>query len=218
MRIVLLCCTIAALLSGCALQEQRKLLLAPEPLNAAATRPAFSDAYARALAAAQATPTKAAIVAYVDAGNALNGQHCVEWTDRLTQARRGLIASDRNIGVFAGFLTALFGVFGASAEAVAVLGASMAAAHGFGTGLQDTVLGAPSQYQAQAVILGLQQDCGDKVLADATGPGLKLGQAYGRLESCSRLCSFDAATEAANKAMAATPITVQTNGALGIAR
>lgn len=207
---------IVLLLSGCALQEQRKLLLAPEPLNSSATRAVFVDAYAKALAEAQASGTKPNVLAYVDSGNALNALNCAQWTDRLTQARRGLVASDRNIGVFAGLLTALFGIFGASADAVAVLGAGTAAAHGFGTGMQDTVLGAPSQYQAQAAILGLQQQCADQLLTDAQAGGMTFGRAYGRLEACARVCSADAATEAANHAIANTAIVVSPTGALRV--
>lgn len=205
---------IVLMLSGCALQEQRQLLYAPEPLNTPTSKTAFSDAYAKALAEAQTSSAGHSVERYVDAGNAANTRACVDWLGRVTLARRGIVASDRNIGVAAGLVTALLGIFGASTEAVAVLGAGVAAAHGFGTNLQADVLGAPSQYQAQAAILSLLGQCSDQLTIDA--PLLKFSQAYQRLEACHSICSFEAATEAANQALSGTTITVSPSGAMRV--
>lgn len=208
------CVLLVCLLAGCTTtpMQLRRELFAPVPLNDVATRSAFERDYAQALVNAQASPTETNIIAYIDAGNALNTRNCTEWLSRVTLARRGLVLSDHNLGVAAALLTTIAGIAEWSSPTVATLGALGVAAQGFGTNLQTDVLGAPSQYQAQAMLLGLQATCSNQLLADA--PDLKFGTAYARLEACARVCSYDAAAEAANNALATTPILVTPSGAL----
>lgn len=207
-----------AMLSGCSgpLQRERQLLFAPEALNVPTTRPAFTDTYAHALAEAQANPNESSILSFIDAGNALNARNCGEWLTRVTLARRGIVASDHNLGVASALVTTIAGIAEWNPAAVATLGALQVAAQGFGANLQSDVLGAPSQYQAQATVLGLLGSCSDLLLADA--PGLRFSQAYSRLEACARVCTFDGAAAAANTALTATPLTVAPHGAVRAVR
>lgn len=189
------------LLSGCAqiesFQKERAKYFAPEPLPDHKT--IFTAAYTQALTDAHKNPTPQSIAAFVDAGNALNAQYCTNWFQKLTLARRGLVSSDHNLAVAGGLLTMLAGILDWSSKAVAILGASQAAIQAFGTNIQTDILGAPSQFQAQETVYALQRDCGDKLLKDA--PSLSFSSAYGRLEGCSRICSFDAASDVATKAL-----------------
>jgi hypothetical protein len=205
---------VVIVLTGCSTtpMQMRRELYAPVPLNDPATRPAFTDTYARALAAAQSGGDSTSIAAYIDAGNAMNARNCSEWLSRVTLARRGLVASDHNLGVASALLTTMAGIGEWNPASVAVLGALQVAAQGFGSNLQSDVLGAPSQYQAQASVLGLLGTCSDQLLADA--PGLRFSQAYARLENCEHVCSFDGAAAAASAALAATPIVVGPSGAI----
>ncbi len=72
--------------------------------------------------------------------------------------------------------------------------------------VQTDVLLAPSPYTVQTTLLGMLGSCGDQLRADA--PGLSFGQAYVRLEGCSRVCSFESAQAAANNALTTTVTTV----------
>lgn len=192
-------------LSGCsgfdALQKQRREYFAPEPLPSYKT--VFTKAYGDALKDAHEKQTPAHIVAFVDAGNALNARHCNEWLSRVTLARRGLVASDHALGVAGALATTLAGIARASSSTVAVLGATEVAIQGLSNTFQQDVLGAPSEYQAQSTILGLLNACSDRLLADA--PNLKFSQAYARLEGCARYCSFEAASAAATRALQIAP-------------
>ncbi len=201
-------------LSGCSTNpmQTRRELYAPVPLNDPATRPAFTNAYARALAAAQSNGDPGSIAAFVDAGNAMNARNCSEWLSRVTLAKRGLVASDHTLGVASSLATTIMGIAEASPVSVAILGALGVAVQGFSTNLQGDVLGAPSQYQAQATVLGLLGTCSDQLLADA--PTLRFSQAYSRLENCEHVCSFDGAAAAASAALATTPIVVGPSGAI----
>lgn len=192
-------------LEGCAgieaIQKQRRELFAPEPLPSYKT--VFSKAYGDALKEAHANPTPVTITSFVDAGNALNARSCNEWLSRVTLARRGLVASDHALGVAGALATTLAGIARASSTTVAVLGATEVALQGLSTGIQNDVLGAPSEYQAQQTILSLLGSCSDRLLADA--PALKFSQAYSRLEGCARYCSHDAASAAATRALQVAP-------------
>lgn len=191
------------LLVGCAqiegLQKERAKYFAPESLPDHKT--IFTKAYTEALTKAHADPSPSTITAFVDAGNALNAQYCTNWFQRLTLARRGLVANDHTLGIIGGLLTALAGAFSWPADVVTLLGAGQVAMHGLSDTAQADVLGAPSQYQAQETVYSLQTACGSKLLADA--PTLKFSAAYARLEGCARICSHDAASEAATKGLQA---------------
>lgn len=207
---------LVALLSGCALQQQRQLLFAPESLNAPTSRPAFTEGYARALADAQATQSPDAMMAFVDAGNALNSRNCTEWMNRVTFAQRGLALDDHNLGVGLSLATVIAGIAEANPVTVAILGALGVAAQGLNHNAQADVLAAPSQYQAQSVVLDLLGQCSDQLLAEASG--LRFSQAYARLEACRRVCSYEGASAAANQALTATPLTVSPHGAVMLKR
>lgn len=186
-------------MQGCAsIQKERQQLFAPEGLPSNKT--VFARNYSEALKAVdKGTATQAEIAAYIDAGNALNAQHCTDWLDRLTLARRGLLANDHTLGVIGGLLTTLAGAFAWPADVVTVLGASQVAVQGINQTTQQDVLGAPSQYAAQNVVLEAQGKCGTDLLAKAGT--LKFSQAYLGLETCARLCSHDAAADATTRAL-----------------
>jgi hypothetical protein len=202
-------------LAGCSINplKERERLFAPERLNAPTSRDAFVDSYAQALVNAQASPTRTNVAAYVDAGNALNARNCSEWLNRVTMARRGLLASDHNLAVAGGLVTTLAGIFSWPARTVALLGAGQVAVQGLGENLQTDALAAPSPYQTQSTLLGMLNACSDQLTADA--PGLKFSQAYARLETCARACTHEAAQATASNALAQTVTTVNpTSGAL----
>lgn len=199
---VLAAILIVLVLGGCSMfkeaQKERALLFAPEGLPS--NKQVFTRNYSAALQAVDSgTATPAEIVAYIDAGNALLAKSCTDWFERLTLSRRGLIANDHTLGVIGGLLTTLAGAFAWPADVVTVLGASQVAIQGLSQTQQQDVLGAPSQYAAQNAVLQAQGACGDKLLADA--PKLKFSQAYLRLETCARLCSHDAASDAVTRAL-----------------
>lgn len=187
------------MLSGCAsIQKERALLFAPEGLPSNAQ--IFERNYSEAIKAVdKGTSTSAEMVTYVDAGVALLAKRCHDWLDRLTLARRGVITDDHTMAIFGGLLMTLAGAFAWPADVITVLGASQVAAQGFSQSKQQDILGAPSAYAAQNHILAQQAACGDKLLADA--PKLRFSQVYGRLEACARICSHDAASEAATRAL-----------------
>lgn len=197
---------------GCAaMQKERQLLYAPEPLPSAKT--IFTRNYTESLKAVdKGTATPVEIVAYVDATNALQAKSCHEWLNRVTLARRGIVASDHNMAVIGGLLTTLAGAFAWPADAVTVLGAGQVAMQGLGQNIRQDVLGAPSEYQAQSTLLGLLSACHDRLLTDA--PTLKFSQVYERAEGCMRLCSFDAAAQAADRALSTATIIVQPTGGI----
>lgn len=202
-------------LVGCAsnpIQEQRRKLFAPEALNTPDSTQSLRDVYTLAKQGAQHSPTKGQVIAFVDAGNALNHANCTAWLSRVTLARRGLIASDHNIGVASALMTTIAGIANWASSSVAALGAAQVALQGFSTNMQNDVLAAPSPYQTQSALLGLLGSCSDQLLIDA--PNLKFGQAYSRLETCARTCTHEAAQAAADHALSTMNIVVLPGGAL----
>jgi hypothetical protein len=187
---------------GCAMfesvQKERQLLFEPKqlPSNTQIFERMYSDAL-KAVDKNNATPAE--IVAYVDAGNALQIKYCTDWFDRLKLKSRGLIASDHNMAVAGGLLTTIAGAFNWPANAVMALGAGQVALQGFSQNIQTDVVGAPSQFAVQNKIFELQAECGNKLLAEAKT--LKFSQAYLGLERCARVCSHDAASDAVTRAL-----------------
>lgn len=188
-------------LNGCAaMQKERALLFAPEGLPS--NQSIFLHNYSEAIKAVdKGTATKAEIVAYIDAGNALLAKNCTDWFDRLTLARRGYIANDHTLGIVGGLLTTLAGAFAWPADLIVALGAGQVAIQGFSQSAQQDVLGAPSQWAAQNAILAQQATCGGELLAAAEKDKLKFSQAYLGLETCARMCSHDAASAATTRAL-----------------
>lgn len=185
------------------LQTEKRLLLAPERAPVA-SKTYFADTYLKTMTAAQTDPTQ--VPAFIDAGNARNAMACSDWLNRVTTNKRALGLSDKGVGVLEGLVTSLAGIMRAGSTAVAALGAAEAAYSGFGDALNTDVLLAPSQYQVQSTLLGLQSTCADQLTLDA--PRLRFSQAITRLDACGRVCSFEAAQAAANQALSATAMVV----------
>lgn len=189
------------ILSGCAsIQKQRAELFAPEGLPS--NKAIFTHNYSEAIKAVNKdTATKVEVIAYIDAGNALLTKNCTDWFDRLTLARRGIIANDHTLGIIGGLLTTLAGAFAWPADVITVLGAGQVAVQGFSQSAQQDVLGAPSQWAAQNAILAQQAACGSTLLRKAESEKFKFSEAYLGLETCARICSHDAASEATTRAL-----------------
>lgn len=205
------------LIGGCATvaeyKQEKQLLLAPAPLNPPESKAILTSAYTATMRVAQTSTDQKNIAAYVSAGNAVNSMNCSDWLSRVTMTKRNIMFTDHQIGVMEGLATTLMGVGKVASSTVAVVGALEVAATGLSQNIQTDLLLAPSAYAVQTTLLGMLNFCSDQLRADA--PGLSFGQAYTRLESCSRVCSFEAAQAATNNALVQTVTTVNPNsGAL----
>lgn len=202
-------------LSGCAsigeYRAQKQLLLAPAPLNSPQTKAVITGSYNSLMQAAQNDPK--AVPLWIDAGIAVNVLNCSDWLGRVATAKRNVVMTDHELGVASSLATTLMGIAKASSTTVAVTGALGVAAQGVLQNVQTDLLLAPSAYQVQTTLMGLLGSCNDQLRADARG--LSFGQAFTRLETCSRVCSFEAASAASTNALTQTVTTVNpTSGAL----
>lgn len=193
------------LLAGCQVNpikeayRERAELLAPKPSIPAGVEEVFEKDYADAIDAARKDPTSKNITRVVDSGTTVNALHCGSWFGRTTKAENGLVASDHNLGVFSAFMTTLAGIWRWSPGAVAGLGATEVAVHGFGNNLRGAI-GAPASYTVQQSLRDELKVCSANL---AKAKDLTLGEVIIWIEECAAKCSSGAASAITTEALQA---------------
>lgn len=218
------------LLAGCAsvqeYKQERQLLFNPARVNespdpasrAYAAGEVQISAYYKALAKAQTNydvdpprrATPVAVANYVEEGIALNTAYCRRWFHRVDDTQRQFAIGSKDVNIITSLGTAIMGIAGASANAVALWGAGLTAMNGFGDNFNSALLTAPTAKGVESKIMQMMNGYGEALRGDART--LSFPAAFTRLEAMADICTFAGIRDAVDSSLRATEASVSPSG------